>query len=216
MTLNQIKETVNSTLENHDLKDIENERIFLYICRNRKPHLTSDDLLEYGISQSNFSSHFKKCVVLSELNPDYKKVVDEIQFRLDHTTNVDSISFEKMIDMVKEFRQTFELRVKEKPSLLTKSEYELHYKLLKEEMKEYFDACEDGDKVEVLDAQVDLLYILLGSILHHGMQKVFIKAFSEVHASNMSKLQNGKVLKRDDGKVLKGDNFFEPNLKQFL
>jgi predicted HAD superfamily Cof-like phosphohydrolase len=45
----------------------------------------------------------------------------------------------------------------------------------------------------------------------------FEAAFDEVHNSNMSKLgKNGKPIYRADGKVLKGENYFKPNLKQFL
>ena len=40
--------------------------------------------------------------------------------------------------------------------------------------------------------------------------------FDEVHASNMSKLQNGKVLYSETGKVLKGKDYFEPELDRLL
>ena len=32
--------------------------------------------------------------------------------------------------------------------------------------------------------------------------------FEEVHRSNMSKLENGKVLRRSDGKIMKGSEYF--------
>ena len=45
----------------------------------------------------------------------------------------------------------------------------------------------------------------------------FAGQFLEVHQSNMSKLdQNGKPIFRKDGKILKGENYYKPNLKQFL
>ena len=41
--------------------------------------------------------------------------------------------------------------------------------------------------------------------------------FAEVHASNMSKLdENGVPIYREDGKVLKGPNFFAPDLRKAL
>ena len=41
--------------------------------------------------------------------------------------------------------------------------------------------------------------------------------FLEVHQSNMSKLdKDGKPIFRKDGKILKGENYYKPNLKQFL
>ena len=45
----------------------------------------------------------------------------------------------------------------------------------------------------------------------------FTSAFTEVHNSNMSKLDdNGKPIFRADGKVQKGPNYFKPNLNQFI
>ncbi len=45
----------------------------------------------------------------------------------------------------------------------------------------------------------------------------FEAAFDEVHNSNMSKLdKNGNPIYREDGKVLKSDQYFKPNLNQFL
>ena len=45
----------------------------------------------------------------------------------------------------------------------------------------------------------------------------FEKAFTEVHNSNMSKLDKfGKPIFREDGKVLKGENYFKPELKKFI
>ena len=45
----------------------------------------------------------------------------------------------------------------------------------------------------------------------------FDAAFDEVHNSNMSKLDStGKPIFRADGKVLKSDQYFKPNLNQFI
>ncbi len=45
----------------------------------------------------------------------------------------------------------------------------------------------------------------------------FEDAFNEVHNSNMSKLDDdGNPIFREDGKVLKSDQYFKPNLKQFI
>jgi len=38
------------------------------------------------------------------------------------------------------------------------------------------------------------------------------EAFDRVHASNMSKLVDGKALKREDGKILKGPKYLPPTL----
>jgi predicted HAD superfamily Cof-like phosphohydrolase len=88
---------------------------------------------------------------------------------------------------------------------------------MKEELDEYKDAALKGDIIEVADALGDKLYILLGTILAHGMQDVIIDVFNEIHRSNMTKLtKDGKVLRREDGKIIKSDRYEPPNLKSII
>ncbi|MET7028135.1 nucleoside triphosphate pyrophosphohydrolase family protein [Sediminicola luteus] len=93
----------------------------------------------------------------------------------------------------------------------------LRYNLMDEENKEYLEAANNNDLVEVADALGDMLYILCGTILEHGMQYKIEEVFEEIQRSNMSKLdENGKPIYREDGKVLKGPNYFKPNIKEIL
>ena len=86
-----------------------------------------------------------------------------------------------------------------------------------EENEEYLEAANNNDLVEVADALGDMLYILCGTILTHGMQHIIEDVFSEIQDSNMSKLGlDGKPIYRDDGKVMKGPNYRRPDLKKFL
>ena len=104
-----------------------------------------------------------------------------------------------------------------KPTLISEDDYVLRYKLGKEELIEYFDECKDGNLVEVADALADQLYILLGTMISHGMQDVIEDIFDEVHRSNMSKLgSDGKPIYREDGKILKGPNFSPPNIAKYF
>ena len=134
---------------------------------------------------------------------------------------------QKQLNQLSEFQRAFNSTYNETPSLLEEEDYVLRFKLLQEENEEYLEACRNNDKVEILDALTDQLYIVLGSIVSHGMQHIIEKAFDEVQASNMSKLDdeglpiiNGENgvwdESRPKGKILKSKNFFEPNLKQFL
>ena len=71
--------------------------------------------------------------------------------------------------------------------------------------------------MEVADALGDMMYILCGTILSHGMQHIIEEVFEEIQASNMSKLgADGKPIYREDGKVLKGPGYFKPNIKAVL
>ena len=93
----------------------------------------------------------------------------------------------------------------------------LRFSLMDEENKEYLDAIKNNDMIEVADALGDMLYILCGTIITHGMQDVIDEVFEEIQRSNMSKLDSdGKPIYREDGKVLKGPNYFKPDIAKIL
>ena len=93
----------------------------------------------------------------------------------------------------------------------------MRIRLLQEELDEYREAVGREDLVEIADALIDLLYVLFGTIVSHGLQNYAEALFAEVHRSNMSKLDmDGVPIFRQDGKVLKSDLFSPPNLKRIL
>jgi len=123
----------------------------------------------------------------------------------------------KQLQQLLEFQRAYNSTRNTKPTLISEDDYVLRYKLGKEELIEYFDACKDGNLTEVADALADQLYILLGTMISHGMQDVIEDIFDEVHRSNMSKLgSDGKPIYREDGKILKGPNFSPPNISKYL
>lgn len=123
----------------------------------------------------------------------------------------------KQLDAVKEFHEAFGqangLYVKN----LNQDEFELRYRLMAEENDEYLQACKDNNIEEIADALGDQLYILCGTILKHGLQHKIQLVFSEIHRSNMSKLDaDGKPIFREDGKILKSNRYFPPDIKKIL
>lgn len=93
----------------------------------------------------------------------------------------------------------------------------LRYKLIREENEEYLDAAMRGDLVEVADALGDILYILCGTLLKHGLEDKIDEVFREIQRSNMSKLDaDGKPIYRDDGKVMKSALYFKPDIQAIL
>ena len=122
------------------------------------------------------------------------------------------------ISAVKEFHKAFKLDYLEEPKAdLGAGKNKLRFNLMKEENEEYFEAANNNDMVEVADALGDMLYILCGTIIEHGMQHKIDEIFSEIQNSNMSKLgADGNPIYREDGKVLKGPNYFKPNIKGIL
>lgn len=122
------------------------------------------------------------------------------------------------INSVKLFHQSFGLGVSEEMRAdLGAAKNKLRFDLMDEENKEYLEAASNNDLVEVADALGDMLYILCGTILEHGMQYKIEAVFKEIQRSNMSKLgRDGKPIFREDGKVLKGPDYFEPNIQAIL
>lgn len=122
------------------------------------------------------------------------------------------------IKAVQEFHESFKLGINHSPIAdLGTAKNKLRFNLMAEENEEYLEAAENNDLVEVADALGDMLYILCGTILEHGMQHKIEEVFNEIQRSNMSKLgEDGKPIYREDGKVLKGPDYFKPNIKEIL
>lgn len=123
----------------------------------------------------------------------------------------------KQIKQVEEFQKTFKQPVGEVVNIIPHSRALLRFNLMKEENEEYLDAINEGDTIEIADALGDMLYILCGTIIEHGMQSKIEEVFDEIHRSNMSKLgEEGNPILREDGKILKGKNYFKPNIKKIM
>ena len=122
------------------------------------------------------------------------------------------------IEAVKAFHTAFNIGYRSTPKAdLGSDKNKLRFDLMKEENQEYFEAAQSNDLVEVADALGDMLYILCGTIIEHGMQDKIEAVFNEIQRSNMSKLgANGQPIYRKDGKVLKGPHYFKPNIKSII
>jgi len=125
---------------------------------------------------------------------------------------------QKQIHAVKDFHTAFGLGVSsEMKADLGEKKNMLRFNLMKEENEEYLEAVQNNDLIETADALGDMLYILCGTLLEHGLQHKIEAVFNEIQRSNMSKLgHDGKPIYREDGKVLKGPNYFKPSFKEIL
>ena len=125
---------------------------------------------------------------------------------------------QKQIKAVKEFHTAFKLGHSENPVAdLGENKKMLRYNLMKEENEEYLEAVQKNDLIEIADALGDMMYILCGTIIEHGLQHKIEEVFDEIQRSNMSKLdENGKPIYREDGKVMKGPNYFKPDFSKIL
>ncbi len=120
--------------------------------------------------------------------------------------------------MLEEFHRVFGAHLEHAPTVdISDETIALRVSLIQEELNEYRQAAEAHDLVEVADALSDLMYVVLGTYVSHGLQEVAEPLFAEVHRSNMSKLdENGQVIYRGDGKVLKSDRWSPPDLRSVL
>jgi predicted HAD superfamily Cof-like phosphohydrolase len=96
------------------------------------------------------------------------------------------------------------------------AQFNLYTKLIQEEVDELWTANADADRVECLDALVDILVVTIGAI--HSMGADGEGAWKEVMRTNFAKIDKdtGKVRKREDGKVLKPVGWAPPNLKPYV
>jgi predicted HAD superfamily Cof-like phosphohydrolase len=99
---------------------------------------------------------------------------------------------------------------------MNESQYAMYIKLIDEEHRELLEATLTEDRVEQLDALIDILVVTIGAI--HSMGANAEGAWREVMATNFNKIdkQSGRVRKREDGKVLKPQGWVAPNLAPFV
>jgi len=97
------------------------------------------------------------------------------------------------------------------------AQYKLYCDLIEEEYNDEFKrAIESNDRVEQLDALIDILVVTIGAIHSAGFDAE--GAWKEVMRTNFAKIDKdtGKVRKREDGKVLKPLGWTAPDLKPFV
>ena len=95
-------------------------------------------------------------------------------------------------------------------------QYAMYIKLINEEHQELLEATLSDDRVEQLDALIDILVVTIGAIHSAGFDAE--GAWKEVMKTNFAKVDHdtGKVRKREDGKVLKPVGWKSPKLAQFI
>jgi predicted HAD superfamily Cof-like phosphohydrolase len=95
-------------------------------------------------------------------------------------------------------------------------QYSMYIKLIDEEHQELLEATLAEDRVEQLDALIDILVVTIGAIHSAGFDAE--GAWKEVMKTNFAKIdrETGKVRKREDGKVLKPVGWVPPELAPFV
>ncbi len=95
----------------------------------------------------------------------------------------------------------------DEPVQLAKYNGNLRVSLIAEEANEFRMAWEGSDRVAMIDALCDLLYVTLGAAVEMGVE--LDPFFREVHRANMEKF-GGEI--RPDGKQLKPSGWLPPDI----
>jgi len=85
----------------------------------------------------------------------------------------------------------------------------LRRELLSEELRELGEADQAQDIVKVADAIADIVYVLVGTAVVHGIP--FDAVFAEVHRSNMTKVNSPA-----EAKLVKGPGYEPPRIAELL
>ena len=112
--------------------------------------------------------------------------------------------------------QPMRYEMPEDPSTMFDEESAILYKnLIVEEFHETIAAFADKDIVELADGLADMVWVILGLCSTMGID--FYKVWDAVWESNMSKVQNGRLIKNPEtGKVMKPHTYFEPKIREAL
>lgn len=126
----------------------------------------------------------------------------------------------QQLEQVFEFNKLGGQDVGESPRWINVDAFDLQYNLIKEELQELSDAYDQKNGVEVLDALIDIQYVLLGMVNRLGLGQEFIDGFEIVHDNNMTKVkdEDGNVIVkfREDGKILKPDGYKKVDLESYF
>ena len=95
-------------------------------------------------------------------------------------------------------------------------QFDLYLKLIQEEVDELQTAVDDNDRVEQLDALIDIMVVTVGAVQSLGVDGE--GAWKEVMSTNFAKIDSltGRVRKREDGKVMKPTGWQPPNLSKYI
>jgi predicted HAD superfamily Cof-like phosphohydrolase len=95
-------------------------------------------------------------------------------------------------------------------------QYAMYLNLIREEVSELEDAVDSDNRVEQLDALIDILVVTVGAV--HSLGVDAEGAWKEVLRSNLAKVDpaSGRVLRREDGKILKPANWEPPRLDRYV
>ncbi len=117
----------------------------------------------------------------------------------------------------RDFMQRFDMNLPAQPQYHAEA-LSMWQTMLQEEWQEFMTALQDYRQLPQADAAgqtrlraelaaegVDVLNVLIGLLLSQGLP--LEKMFDAIHAANLAKCVDGKVVRREDGKILKPEGW---------
>lgn len=105
--------------------------------------------------------------------------------------------------------------LKDADRMFDEDQANLYMDLVEEEFNETQQAFADKDIVGVADGVADMVWVIMGLCSTLGID--FYRVWNAVYDSNMSKVEDGKIIKDPNtGKVLKPDTYFPPKIREAL
>lgn len=106
------------------------------------------------------------------------------------------------LQWVIDFHTMLNLPAGNKPKLISQKAYARRMRLILEELSEYSKAVSNNNIVEIADALGDILFVVFGAAVEHGLP--MDRIFSEICNSNMTK-KDGYM--DEGGKWIKPPNY---------
>lgn len=151
----------------------------------------------------------------AELEGEYCAQIRELQAQVHAAREGDSMPAIipwSIVSSVKDFMLASGQPISIYPSFTDRDLINFRARLMQEELNEYKNAF---TLPEIADAVADMLYVLIGTALTHGLP--LKELMVEVCQSNASKIgEDGKVVKDKNGKVLKPEWYEPPDVEKVL
>lgn len=169
------------------------------------------DVVNQVVGLCNSQNHLLKWTEELESHIRHEKLFPDDELRAIFDDFPIKKSFEQMMMALRDFHHQFEQALNLEPTLEHPCVRALRAQLIQEELDEYKVALDAGDLLGIADALGDLLYVVLGAAVTHGLDLEGI--FWEIHRSNMTKVGGHKD---DNGKWIKPATYSPANLTRYV
>jgi predicted HAD superfamily Cof-like phosphohydrolase len=132
-----------------------------------------------------------------------------------HSSLESALAPDEMMRHIAQFHEKFGLAYEGDPRQLPQDLRDFRVRFMEEELREYVEACINGDLEKQFDALIDLVYVALGTAYLQGLP--FRKGWLRVQAANMAKVRTQKPTERGGGfDVVKPKGWIAPVLSDLI